>query len=221
MNQNNYYVPNMKYQPAPEIMTPMKPNDVRSSQYLPSLKWIMEKSKDEKVDQSRLPPISNSLVPENKNGLQVQGYQSQTAPVHEMTHHNNLNPESPVDLHHCLFSKNNSYRPNNLVFPNNAWNTMNSLGGPIYVAVRPMNVNPMMQQSGMGYYNGDNKLILKATQSQQIIQIPIHHAALSGFPQNPQTYQIPLNQFTQTHFARSQYGNGQYFNGQYSNSQYR
>lgn len=33
-----YYVPNMKYQPVPEIMNPIKPNDAKASQYLPSLK---------------------------------------------------------------------------------------------------------------------------------------------------------------------------------------
>jgi hypothetical protein len=56
----------------------------------------------------------------------------------------------------------------------------------MYLAARPIKVIPVMTQNGnMGNYMiGDNKLIVKATPVQQIIQIPLHMLRQSNIQQS-------------------------------------
>lgn len=144
----------------------------------------MEKTKDGRLANDRLPPLSNSLVPYNENGLHHQV--NNTNAQNDMTPTNG-NSESPYNLHNCLFSKNSTYPNNNYIYPVNQMNQMGGLNGPIYVAVKPMNLGPMLQNNMMRQpmNGGDGKLILKATssQSQQIIQIPLSQASLINMPQ--------------------------------------
>ena len=160
---------------------------------------MIEKKSEIIENQNRLPPLGNWLSTENRVPQQSGNMNSMR--MNEMTSYN-IAAESPSNLHNCLFNKDVRYRPNNVYYSTNMCPPMNNYNQPVYLAIRPMSYSSIVPNSNMGnlIYSGDNKLILKAASSQQLIQIPISQL-YQGQQQLQQTpyYQIPRNRYYGPH----------------------
>lgn len=181
----------MKYHQVPEDKNLIKMDDQRANQCLPSIKWIMGKTTEDRAPREQ-PHDSSRMGYQNQHNMQVHNSGWNTTQIARYGQGNmSTSPES--NLHNCLFSKqqNSNFRPPNMGFPQN-FNNMGNYPTPVYFTVRPLNMGGMMN-------GGENKLILKATHSHQVIQIPLQQGSMNGISPFGQTaaYAFPFNQFTQ------------------------
>ena len=114
----------------------------------------------------------------------LSGYQSQLPPLNRVNvdfkfpimHNSHSLPTNDLTLQNSEIPSSFGFNPFvNAQYRIPAYNTASLNNGQIYIAARPLKVVPFGQQNGgMGSYMvGDNKLILKATPLQQVIQIPL------------------------------------------------
>jgi len=133
------------------------------------------------AQRERLPSLSNTLNINNRNGLppstndnfKLPGINKVNVnPMNEMSTAT-INTEQPINMHFNPFKK--VYL--NPIMPGN-------YGAQILYTARPINVWPQLQNNSYeNYVIPQNKLILKATSSHQIIQIPVHLLSIQGQPQ--------------------------------------
>ena len=114
----------------------------------------------------------------------------------------NIAAESPSNLHNCLFNKDVRFRPNNIYYSSNIGAQMGNFNSSVFLAIRPMSYGSLAPNSNMGnfIYNGDNKLILKTSPPQHMIQIPLSQLihGQQQVQQNPY-YQLSRNNYYGPH----------------------
>ena len=167
-----------------------------TKQHLPPIQNVIEKKSEINESQNRLPSLGNWLSTENRVSQPINNMGSMR--MNHMTNYN-ITSESPSNLHNCLFSKDDRHRQNSMYYPQNMYTPMSNYGSsPVYLAIRPVNYGSLIPNSNMSniLYNGDNKLILKASSSQHIIQIPLtqYYQGQQQMGQS-QYYQIPRNHY--------------------------